>query len=164
MATQLMLRPGQRAWLKAWGKRDDWIDENDVLFTNKREKLNFARRPASLAIGDIIVVYAVGWGNLLAVTEAIGEPERMTDAELRRWPWSVEVRNLVPGLGSKWRDNGLILFALRDTFIERHPNAGVSQWGSNNFHGIQGGHMRLSRRFGGYLLHAVSASGATVVR
>jgi hypothetical protein len=90
-----MLRPVRTHWLKAlgnarWSLPDGWLEDGG---TARLRRTGFPRRPR-IAPGDRLVLYAVGWRSIIAVVEAVAEPDDEHPVS-ERWPWTVATEPLL---------------------------------------------------------------------
>ena len=82
-------------WLKALGHArrslpDAWLEDGG---TARLRRTGFPRRPR-IAPGDRLVLYASGWRSIIAVVEAIAEPDDEHPVS-SRWPWTVAIEPLL---------------------------------------------------------------------
>ena len=75
------------------------------------EKLHFAKRPAAVEVGDIIICYGVGTRKLLGYFEVISEVINLGNGS--RWQWEVEAKNLFPKYSAQWNQFDLTLSKIR---------------------------------------------------
>ena len=161
VATPLIINPGQNVWLKPWGQADQPLPKNEDCFTDDDDTVEFHPYPRSVQVDDVMIVYAVEWGNLLAVTRVASQPYPVPEKELerdrwrKRWPWRIDVRVLCPRLGHKWSENELFLSELCDTFLSKYRNKGITPWGGTSLCAVQRGYMRLRPEFGRFLIAVI---------
>lgn len=78
------------------------------------EKLHFARRPAAVNVGDILICYGVGSTKLLGYFEVISNVINLGNGS--RWEWEVEGKNLYPKYSAKWNQFDLTLSKMRSKY------------------------------------------------
>lgn len=104
-------------WIKPLGDPDRPASEKE-RFTDGEIRLNFAKQPTGVEIGDILFVHRIKAAKMIFVAETITDfrklnaTELMREPNLERWPWIIEVKNLTPGLGRWWRECSLKTFTL----------------------------------------------------
>lgn len=155
---QILLNSGNRQfWIKQWGHPDLSSDEGQQSFDFPIITVGFARNPRKVNVGDILIVYRIKVSKIMFVAESVTSPKHATDEELRnnplfkRWPWSMDVRNLTPTFGTRWNMYSLKPFALADEYSRLNPQDKV-RLGSLNF-GI--GNLRISEGFGKFLIKEI---------
>jgi HKD family nuclease len=79
------------------------------------EKLHFAKRPAAVTIGDILICYGVGTTKLLGYFEVIDEPLFLGEKG-GRWPWEIQAKNLSPDYSEAWNDFDNTISSIQATY------------------------------------------------
>ena len=90
-------------WLKPFGDSKNPISKTEKIDKKERE-LNFAKRPRSLKIGDIVICYAVGHQNILSIFKVKSD---FKDYGSGRWRYYVIGENLTPNYGKEWFKHGI---------------------------------------------------------
>jgi hypothetical protein len=83
-------RPDQY-WFKSVGAADwpmdaDWFDQTP----NETEIIHYAKKPASVRVGDPLLYYAAVHQKIFGVVDVFTKPE--LDPQRERWPWFSQVR------------------------------------------------------------------------
>jgi hypothetical protein len=143
-------------WMKPVGDPNSPPDVC-ATFTSPRIRIEFAKKPTTLAVGHILCVYLVGVSKLLYIAECYTPPREATEQEIAkepwraRWCWSVWGANLTPAYGAVWSQFALKPFALLQEYHASHPgdkqSLGAIQHGQDK--------QRISRGFAIYLLQRV---------
>lgn len=149
---------GRQFWLKPVGEPGRPLGERE-RYDAASLRIDFAKQPAALAPGDLLLVYRVGLGKLAAVAECLEPPAEAGAAEMggdpgrERWRWSVRCRNRSPEYAGRWLECDLRPFELARAYGEQQPNdrprLGAINFGSDK--------LRLSLGFGAWLLHRIIA-------
>lgn len=118
------------------------------------EKLHFAKRPAAIEIGDIIICYGVGTRKLLGYFEVISDVINLNDNS--RWEWEVEAKNLYPKYSNKWNDFNLTLSQLQSNY----SGTVLTYAGGGTLGGLQRGldKIRLDQQFANYLIGIIEST------
>ena len=90
-------------WLKPFGDSKNPISKTEKIGKGERG-LNFAKRPKSLKIGDIVICYAVGYQNILSIFKVKSDFKDNGDD---RWRYYVIGENLTPNYGKEWFKHGI---------------------------------------------------------
>jgi hypothetical protein len=149
---------GIHFWLKPLGNPDLAPDEEQV-FTSETLRIDFARRPFSVSIGDALIAYRILIKKVIFVAECASEPLLATPDEIerepwrQRWPWYIQARNLTPDFGRVWSRHALDPFELVGEY--NHLYSEVSQ----NLKGIMFGadKLRISVGLGQYVVRQILA-------
>ncbi|HEY1014438.1 MAG TPA: hypothetical protein VGE07_17145 [Herpetosiphonaceae bacterium] len=149
---------GRQLWLKPVGEPGQPVGEGE-RYDGASLRIDFARQPAAVAAGDLLLVYRVGLGKLATVAECLEPPAEAGAEEQRRepgrerWRWSVRCRNRSPEYAARWLEHDLRPFELARAYGELQPNdrprLGAINFGSDK--------LRLSLGFGAWLLHQIIA-------
>lgn len=148
--------PNRQFWIKPVGNPDAPPTE-DLTFTKAILQIDFAKKPTTLNLDDLLFVYAVGRSKLLYIADCYTPPREATDAEIQkepwrnRWRWSVKGHNFTPIYGSCWGKYNLKPFELVREYNLLHPqdmqNLGAIQHGQDK--------QRISRDFGMFLIQKI---------
>ncbi len=146
-------------WLKPIGVSDDPIKEGQV-FDKDIMKHHFSKkRPNSVRVNDILIVYGVGVSKVLSIYKVVSTPRKFTPEEewLERWPWYVEGKNLTPKFGSQWWKSNFRINNLKDQFLLEAPNSSVTKVGGKTLGALQFGHdkLRISKDFASFIIKKV---------
>ena len=145
-------------WIKPWGDPDRPADERES-FGDPDIRLMFAKQPTGVDIGDILFVHRIKAAKLACVTEAmtlaktLTSDELLREANLKRWPWRIDGKNLSPKFGWWWRECSLKTFSLATEYSEINSNDRVNL-GSLN-HGND--KLKISQEFAKFLLDRIIA-------
>jgi len=130
-------------WLKPFGDPKNPIQAVHT-FPRAIEEITFAKRPNTLHLDDILIVYAVGISKILFVADYYTSPreitsqERPSEAWRDRWRWSIRGHNFTPIYGSKWSNYALHPFDLvkeyNSTHLDDTQNLGSLQFGADKQH------------------------------
>jgi hypothetical protein len=143
-------------WVKPWGDPDRPADERES-FTDDEIRLNFAKQPTGVELGDVLFVHRIKAAKLACVARAITSPRELTATEimrepmLKRWPWVIEGSNLTPKLGRWWRECSLKTFTLANEYNKLNPNEQVNL--GSLMHGTD--KLRISDGFATFLLETI---------
>jgi len=122
-------------------------------------KLNFAKQPKSVSIGDVLIGYSVSNGRLVGYYKVDSDPiEDMRDDYIgRRWPWCVEAENLSPEYSKKWKNSTLFLTGLEKEFLKKQPNGLVTFIGGKTLGALNFGadKIRLDIEFAKYMIDKI---------
>jgi hypothetical protein len=117
-------------WLKPIGPpRDhpDWDAPDDRAWSHSPIEIHFARNPARVAVGAVIIAYRVRYQKLIYVAQRLplaewGPAEVRSEYSRRRWPYLIKGRNLTPEYGAVWNRYNLRPFELAREYNERYPD------------------------------------------
>jgi hypothetical protein len=138
-------------WLKPIGVTDNPIPWGEP-FGHKEYPLHFARRPSGVRIGDIMIAYAIGHGNVLSVYEINSGINKVNDEE-DRWPYYMMGKNLIPHYGEEWFKHDFDIYKQRVLALKTE-NFNVTPSGKNSFGRMNfgGDKMRLTTEFANYVI------------
>ena len=152
-------------WLKPIGVTGEPI-KNGEKFILSSQRLEFSKKkPSGIKYGDIIITYGVGTGKILSVYKNMSsEPKFVSDKELekdswrKRWPWSIEGKNLFQKYGGIWWKYNLHINELKDEFLKQYPNEGITRTGGKTLGCLNygGDKICLAENFAKYLISKVS--------
>lgn len=118
-------------FLKPVGYSEQPFSENRTL-NSSIEKLHFAKRPAAVNVGDVLICYGVGTTKLLGYFEVISDVINLGNGS--RWEWEVEGRNLYPNYSLNWNKFNLTLSNLQSNYSNKVlTHAGGETLGSLQF-------------------------------
>jgi|LakMenEpi03Aug12_release.lakeMendotaPanAssembly.Ray.scaffolds.fasta_scaffold807383_2 hypothetical protein len=123
----LLSRSNRQFWIKPIGDPGKAPDLLSVYKTD-RIRVDFAKSPNGIEIGDILLVYKIGVSKFVYCAECLDEPREATSAEKvrepwrERWGWSITAHNLTPQYGAKWSQYNLKPFHLVEQFNKLHPD------------------------------------------
>lgn len=112
-------------WLKPLGSKECPFSPNEVM-EKENTRLDFAKCPRSVAIGDVVICYGVGIRKVLSVILITDGPRQATKKEkkknkrLERWKWCMYGRNMTLKYGSKWNRYELTLHNLKEDFLSHY--------------------------------------------
>jgi hypothetical protein len=154
---ELLLTVGNRQfWIKPVGIPDQEPDERR-LYANETMRIEFAKNPTGIMPGDILIVYRIKVSKVLYVGEALSQPFKASDEQIRkepwrvRWPWIIEARNLTPIYGAQWAKHSLKPFMLAKEYNALNPHDTVKLGGLN----FGSGKLRISPGFGKSLVNRI---------
>lgn len=143
-------------WVKPIGDLSKALNEH-ATFAYDPIRVDFARQPHSVVVGDTLLVYLVGVSKFLFVTEVMREPREASEAEIEReewrnrWRWSIDGRNLTTTYGQTWMRYSLKPFDLADQFSRQYQqepqSLGALQFGNDK--------VRVSPTFGKYVIQKI---------
>ncbi|KEK24410.1 restriction endonuclease PLD domain-containing protein [Bacillus gaemokensis] len=129
------LKQNVRYFIKPVGWSDRPFDINRRLSTDI-EELHFAKRPAAIGIGDIIICYGVGTTKLIGYFEAVEEAINLNNES--RWPWVIKAKNLCPDYSEHWNTYDNTISSVQKSYpqgyavtFNGHPNLGGLQYGGD---------------------------------
>lgn len=143
-------------WIKPWGDPDRPADERES-FGDDEIRLNFAKQPTGVELGDVLFVHRIKAAKLACVAIATTSPRELTATEimrepkLERWPWVIGGRNLTPRFGRWWRDCSLKTFTLASEYNKLNPNHQVNLGSLNRGNDK----LRIPEGFAKFLLEAI---------
>jgi hypothetical protein len=116
-------------WLKPIGPpkdHPDWDAPEHRVWTQNEIEIHFAKSPAKIAIGAIIVAYRVRLQKLIFVARRLplaewSKEEVRSEYSRQRWPFHIKARNLTPEYGRAWNRFNLQPFPLAKEFNSLHP-------------------------------------------
>ena len=161
-------------WLKPWGCSDD--PEGADFDLTSHDQVDFTRQ-YSIGPGDGIIVYLVGWVEIVGVVEVTSDMKLIENDELRKspemkqWPWSVEVKHHTTELSTKtpngraWGQSpALSPFGLCKEFRRQFPSFPVAAGGGKSLGAVNFGAsaLELSGDFAQFLLDRVEAKVASL--
>jgi hypothetical protein len=117
-------------WLKPVGPpkdHPDWAAPEHRTWTQRDIEVHFAKSPARIAAGAVIIAYRIRIQKLIYVAtrlprEEWGPAETRPEWSRRRWPHLIKARNLTPEYGSVWDRHQLQPFALAREYNELDPD------------------------------------------
>lgn len=142
----------KRYFLKPVGYSEQPFAESRILNLSV-EKLHFAKRPAAVSVGDVLICYGVGTTKLLGYFEVISDVINLEDGS--RWEWQVEGKNLYPKYSLNWNKFNLTLSNLQLNYPEKiltykgGDTLGSLQFGSDK--------VRLNENFAKYLINEMES-------
>ncbi|RZM19533.1 MAG: hypothetical protein EOO88_37795 [Pedobacter sp.] len=142
-------------WLKPIGHARGHVSP-DRKFNEERDRLHFAkRRPKNIAVGDILIAFAVGSGKVISVYKMMTLPHYAPAEE--RWPWYVTGKNMTQAYGHDWWANDLDIYRLQDAFEKKHLETNIKPRGVQSFDGFKWGldRMQITPNFGNFILEMV---------
>ena len=152
-------------WLKPIGfpkDHPDWDVFESRKWTESEIEIHFAKTPAKIAVGAIIIAYRIHVSKLIFVAERLPMSEwspadSRSDYSRRRWPFYIKGHNLTPEYGSVWNQYSLQPFALAKEYKELHPEDPV------HLGSIQRGNDKalISRGFAEFLIRQIRSAAIT---
>jgi len=143
-------------WLKPIGVTGNAIPWGEP-FGQKEYPLHFARRPKGVRIGDIMIAYAIGHGNILSIYE-VSSTINKTTYEDDRWPYYLIGKNLTPHYGEQWFKQNFDIHKERLSALNlgqfNLTPSGKNSFGRMNFGGDK---MRLTPNFANYVIQKITA-------
>ncbi|MBU8754121.1 restriction endonuclease PLD domain-containing protein [Priestia megaterium] len=124
-------------FIKPVGWAERHFDSKRKLSKNT-EELHFAKRPAAISIGDIIICYGVGTTKILGYFEAISEEVNLQNGS--RWPWIILAKNLCPTYSENWNLHDYTLARITKAYGQ---DANITFKGSKNLNGLQRGNDKI---------------------
>jgi hypothetical protein len=117
-------------WLKPIGPpkdHPDWNSSDDRTWSQNDVEIHFAKSPAKVAVGAIIIAYRVRYQKLIYIARRLpleewGLAEVRSEYSRCRWPYLIKGRNLTPEYGAVWNRYNLQPFGLAWEYNERHPD------------------------------------------
>ena len=81
------------AWMQAVGTRHEPVAEDwrHGRGSELPRHVWSTKRPRSWRVGDLIVYYASGWGQIIGIVEMTGSPRDISDGRDGQWSWRVPV-------------------------------------------------------------------------
>lgn len=141
-------------WLKPIGVTGNIIPWGES-FEQKEYLLHFARKPSSVKMGDIIIAYAIGHGNILSVYEINSELHKTTITD-DRWPFYRIGKNLTPHYGEQWFNHKFDIHKERLLALETEEfnitPSGKNSFGKMNFGGDK---LQLTPEFANYIIQKI---------
>lgn len=146
-------------WLKPIGPpkdHPDWGAEESRTWTGREIEIHFARTPAKVAVGAVLIAFRVRYAKLIYVAERLpveewSKEEVRSEYSRRRYPFYIKARNLTPEYGSVWNQFSLQPFPLADAYNRIHPED------SARLGSIKHGNdkTRIPRRFAEFLIRRI---------
>ncbi|HDR7911775.1 TPA: NgoFVII family restriction endonuclease [Bacillus wiedmannii] len=143
----------RKYFIKPVGWTEKPFDVNRIL-SSTVEELHFAKRPAVVSVGDIIICYGVGTTKLLGYFEVISDKSKIGGDT--RWPWMVKAKNLCPKYSERWN-----MFSHTLANVKLNYSGDILTFAGNTSLGaLQHGHdkVRLDEHFAFYLINAMESS------
>ena len=118
-------------WLKPVGPpkdHPDWNVPEHRTWTESEIEECFAKNPAKVAIGAIVIAYRIRISKLIYVAERLPlvewstQPENRSDYWRRRYPFWFKERNLTPEYGKVWDRFDLQPFPLAKEYNRLCPD------------------------------------------
>jgi HKD family nuclease len=138
-------------WLKPIGVSDDYIPW-DSIFDEIDKDLHFSKlRPVGVKINDILICYAVGYKNILAVYRVKSEV-KTTGNQDDRWPYYVIGENLTPYYGQEWNTKNITITNQKDEVVKL-GKFDVTPSGKNSYGSLMRGadKLKVTSEFGQYV-------------
>ncbi len=138
-------------WLKPIGVSDDYIPW-DTVFDEIDKDLHFSKlNPVGVKVNDILICYAVGHKNILAVYRVKSEI-KSTGKKNDRWPYFVIGENLTPYYGQEWNTNNITITNQKGEAIALGEFK-VTPSGKNSFGSLMRGadKLKVTPEFGQYV-------------
>lgn len=145
-------------WIALWGYpgEEDPRYEDEKITAPELEHW-FSFNPASMKMGDVVLLHRIKAASILYVGEVISEPRKATREEIdrdpghERWEWTVGLSNMTPTFGSCWYEFKLKTFALNREYNEQNPrdhvNIGKLKYGAP---------VRVSSGFARFLIDCIT--------
>src|SRR5262249_5610449 len=135
VALDFLLADGaeRQFWLKPIGSpKDDpnWDTPEHRTWSQNEIEIHFARSPAKVAVGAIVIAYRVRVQKLIYVAQRLpleewGPAEVRSEYSRQRWPHIIKARNLTPEYGGVWDRHNLQPFALTREYNGIHSDQPV---------------------------------------
>ena len=148
-------------WLKPLGSKDFPFSSKSVM-DNINTRLDFARCPRGVAIGDIVICYGVGIRKVLSVVQITDGPRQATKKEIKknkhleRWNWCMYGINKSLKYGIEWNRYELTLHNLKEDFFAHYPNEKLTtksqSLGGLRFHADK---LRLNPNFAYFIISEI---------
>ncbi|WFD09787.1 phospholipase D family protein [Tepidibacter hydrothermalis] len=144
----------RRYFIKPIGSKDSPYTEG-MRPKSDTEELHFAKKPIAVRPGDILICYGVVVKKLLGYFEVISEYDEMRPGD--RWPWGVNVKNLLPEYSDNWPQFGNTLAYVQSTYYGNSP---ITDNGGNNLNSLMYGQdkIRLTNEFAQHLIGIMNKS------
>ena len=142
-------------WLKPIGVSDDYIPW-DTVFDEIDKDLHFSKlKPVGVKVNDILICYAVGYKNILAVYRVNSEV-KSTGRKNDRWPYYVIGENLTPYYGQEWNKENITITNQKDEAIKL-GKFNVTPSGKNSFGSLMRGadKLKVTPEFGQHVIKKV---------
>jgi HKD family nuclease len=142
-------------WLKPIGVSNDYIPW-DATFDEIDKDLHFSKlRPVGVKVNDILICYAVGHKNILAVYRVKSEV-KSTGKKNDRWPYYVIGENITPYYGQVWNTKNVTITNQKDEAIKL-GKFNVTPSGKNSFGSLMRGadKLKITTEFGQYLTRKI---------
>jgi hypothetical protein len=115
-------------WLKPIGfpkDHPDWDVFETRKWTECEIEIHFAKTPARIAVGAVLIAYRIHVSKLIFVAERLpmtkwSAPENRSAYSKRRWPYYIKGLNLTPEYGSVWNRYSFQPFTLAKEFNAEH--------------------------------------------
>lgn len=148
-------------WIKPIGTSQDPV-HSDWIFSEIKTHLTFAKHPASVNIGDILLAYGVGDRRIVSIYKVSDYPFAISKEELKkepwreRWPWCIPCENLSPKYGVEWSNFNLYIGSLASEFILSNPTENLTSR-SQSLGGLNYGHdkLRLNYKFAKFIISKI---------
>lgn len=144
-------------WIKPVGIPGEEPDLH-AMYTQLTIPINFSKRPDTIEIGDILIVYRIMVSKVMFIGEWQSPEREVTDTELHqhpwkeRWPWVADLQNLSPIYGGKWSRFNIKPFSIIKEYNKIYPgdrqNLGSIQFGSDK--------LRVSSKFGTFIIRRIT--------
>src|SRR5579862_249567 len=151
-------------WLKPWGDPDDPVPSGKQ-FDEEMYNLDFGVKPSGVKIGDIMIVYGIGWKKVFGVFKVLSGHSEYRKSELRRmgkpkyrWTWHVAGLNLTRKFGRTWEKGGIYYFPLEEKFAKLKPRSTVTLWSKSARGTIKSGsnYCGLSDQFAHFVFREIN--------
>jgi hypothetical protein len=145
--------PARTFWLKRVGDPKAPL-EQDTKYRLNRVKLDFAKKPATLQVGAIVISYSLGEPRVLYIAECYTPVRQASPAERAQvhWPangrWTMWGINLTPQYGSCWSEHDVYLEQIYAAFQLEQPE-GLEPLD------ISRAEQRISPAFGAYVMRHI---------
>ncbi len=148
-------------WIKPIGTSQDPV-HSDWVFSEINTHLTFAKYPASVNIGDILLAYGVGDRRIVSIYKISDRSFRISQEEIEkepwreRWPWCMPCENLSPKYGVEWSNFNLYIGSLASEFIHTNPTENLTSR-SQSLGGLNYGHdkLRLNKKFAKFIISKI---------
>lgn len=156
--------PNYTFWLKRVGDPKAPLDQQTKYRLN-RVKLDFAKKPATLQVGAIVISYSLGEPRVLYIAECYTPARQASPAERAQphWPangrWTMWGINLTPHYGSCWSAHDVYLEQIYAAFQVAQPEALAPL----NLTGSAQAEQRISSAFGSYVMRHILGLAQPVI-
>jgi hypothetical protein len=118
--------------------------------------LFYQKRPATIKVGDVLIVKAIGNGRIVGYYKVISKPFRDEEFE-EKYTWCLKVELLSFVYTKSWRSSHLMLTELIENFKTAFAgvaltNTGRFTLGTLNFGSNK---IQITQEFAGYLLYQI---------
>lgn len=98
-----------------------------LLFNESIRMVEFAKRPNTIKMDDVLIVYAIGQSKIIFIMDKYTHEKEATLKDIEnepwrnRWRWSFKGRNYTPTYGTQWWNYHLNPFHLLQEFNLNYP-------------------------------------------